>query len=35
VPDLMEVDGVDDDTAASIKETLQRVTEEAILDQYS
>ena len=34
VPDLMEVDGVDDDTAASIKETLQRVTEEAILDQY-
>ena len=35
VPDLMEVDGVDDVTAASIKETLQRVTETAILDQYS
>ena len=35
VPDLMEVDGVDDLTAASIKETLQRVTESAILDQYS
>ena len=35
VPDLMEVDGVDDATAASIKETLQRVTETAILDQYS
>ena len=31
----MEVDGVDDTTAASIKETLQRVTETAILDQYS
>ena len=27
VPDLMAVDGVDDITAASIKETLQRVTE--------
>jgi diadenylate cyclase len=35
VPDLMEVDGVDDATAASIKEALQRVTETAILDQYS
>ena len=35
VPDLMEVDGVDDVTAASIKETLQRVTETAILDQYT
>jgi diadenylate cyclase len=35
VPDLMEVDGVDDVTAASIKDTLQRVTETAILDQYS
>jgi diadenylate cyclase len=34
VPDLMEVDGVDDDTAASIKEAMQRVTETAILDQY-
>jgi diadenylate cyclase len=35
VRDLVEVDGVDDATAASIKETLQRVTESAILDQYS
>jgi diadenylate cyclase len=35
VPDLMEVEGVDDLTAVSIKETLQRVTESAILDQYS
>jgi diadenylate cyclase len=35
VPDLMAVDGVDDVTAASIKETLQRVTESAILDQYT
>jgi diadenylate cyclase len=35
VPDLMEVDGVDDATAASIKDALQRVTETAILDQYS
>ena len=35
VPDLMEVEGVDDATAASIKDTLQRVTETAILDQYS
>ena len=35
VPELMAVDGVDDITAASIKDTLQRVTESAILDQYS
>ena len=35
VPDLMEVEGVDDATAASIKDALQRVTETAILDQYS
>ena len=35
VPDLMEVDGVDDVTAASIKEALERATETAILDQYS
>jgi diadenylate cyclase len=34
VADLMAVDGVDDDTAALIKDTLQRVTESAILDQY-
>jgi len=35
VLDLMAVDGVDDVLATSIKETLQRVTENAILDQYS
>jgi diadenylate cyclase len=35
VADLVAVEGVDDLTAASIKETLQRVTESAILDQYS
>jgi diadenylate cyclase len=35
VADLVAVEGVDDVTAASIKETLQRVTESAILDQYS
>ena len=35
VLDLMAVDGVDAELAATIKETLQRVTENAILDQYS
>ncbi len=35
VSELMAVDGVDDVTATSIKETLARVTESAILDQYS
>ena len=35
VNDLMAVDGVDDITASLIKETLARVTESAILDQYS
>jgi diadenylate cyclase len=35
VADLVAVEGVDDLTATSIKETLQRVTESAILDQYS
>jgi diadenylate cyclase len=35
VLDLMAVDGVDDELATSIKDTLQRVTESAILDQYS
>jgi diadenylate cyclase len=35
VLDLMAVDGVDDALATSIKDTLQRVTESAILDQYS
>lgn len=35
VMDLMAVDGVDERLASSIKETLQRVTESAILDNYS
>lgn len=35
VRDLMDIDGVDGEQAISIKETLQRVTESAILDQYS
>ena len=35
VGDLMAIDGVDGELATSIKETLQRVTESAILDQYS
>lgn len=35
VADLMAVDGVDDATATLIKDTLARVTESAILDQYS
>ena len=33
--DLLKVDGVDQATANSVKETLQRVTENTILDQYS
>lgn len=33
--DLMRVDGVDEAMANSIKETLERVTENTILDQYS
>jgi diadenylate cyclase len=33
--DLLGVDGVDEATANSVKETLQRVTENTILDQYS
>jgi diadenylate cyclase len=33
--DLLRVDGVDEATANSVKETLQRVTENTILDQYS
>ena len=33
--DLMAVDGVDEATARSIRETLNRVTESTILDQYS
>jgi diadenylate cyclase len=35
VNDLMAVDGVDETTARSIRETLSRVTESTILDQYS
>ena len=33
--DLMLVDGIDESTARSIRETLTRVTESTILDQYS
>jgi diadenylate cyclase len=35
VDDLMLVDGMDEATARSIRETLTRVTESTILDQYS
>ena len=35
VDDLMSVDGVDEPTARAIRETLSRVTESTILDQYS
>ncbi len=35
VADLMAVDGVDELTARSIRDTLSRVTESTILDQYS
>jgi diadenylate cyclase len=35
VDDLMGVDGVDETLANSIKDTLERVTESTILDQYS
>jgi len=35
VDDLMSVEGMDDSTARSIRETLTRVTESTILDQYS
>lgn len=35
VEDLVEVDGVDAATAADVRETLARVTESAILDQYN
>jgi len=35
VRDLMSVDGVDEATARSIRDTLSRVTESTILDQYS
>lgn len=35
VDDLMKVDGVDELIAESVKDTLERVTESTILDQYS
>jgi diadenylate cyclase len=35
VEDLVTVDGVDEPTARAIRETLSRVTESTILDQYS
>ncbi len=35
IHDLMQVDGVDESTAGTVKETLARVTENTILDQYS
>ena len=35
IDDLMRVDGVDAQTASTVKETLERVTENTILDQYS
>ncbi len=35
IDDLMGVDGVDAATATTVKETLERVTENTILDQYS
>ncbi len=35
VEDLMAVDGVDEATATAIRDTLSRVTETTILDQYS
>ena len=35
VDDLSQVDGIDSVTAAEVRETLARVTESAILDQYN
>jgi diadenylate cyclase len=35
IEDLIEVEGVDRELALAIKETLERVTESTILDQYS
>jgi diadenylate cyclase len=35
VSDLMGVDGIDEEIASTVKETLERVTENTILDQYS
>ena len=35
VDDLSEVAGIDATTAAEVRDTLARVTESAILDQYN
>jgi diadenylate cyclase len=35
IEELMQVEGVDEDIAESVKDTLDRVTENTILDQYS
>jgi diadenylate cyclase len=35
VADLMNVQGVEEPMAKTVKETLERVTETTILDQYS
>ena len=35
INDLVEVDGVDETTAHIIKETLEQITEDSILDQYN
>jgi len=35
IDDLSKVNGIDSDTAAEVRETLARVTESAILDQYN
>ena len=35
VDDLMKVEGVDHDIATTVKDTLDRVAENTILDQYS
>ena len=34
VEDLMAVDGIDEPTARSVRDTLSRITESTILDQY-
>ena len=35
IQELMNVEGVDEGIAESVKDTLERVTENTILDQYS
>ena len=35
IDDLSKVNGIDSVTAAEVRETLARVTESAILDQYN